>query len=183
MRQAGALWLAKLLRTRGRLPDRISPCVGPTAPSAGISPAPCRSGTNRSASSRWIGTNTDIEDQKAAVHELARLNATLEEQVARRTQERDRVWRVSRERDRRQQSGRGLPKRQSGLRADAGLDLRGGDFATLHGAGPSGRCCGNDRRIRAAQRGHRRQRNSNVGSGIEMAHTDGFNGRRCRTRI
>jgi PAS domain S-box-containing protein len=46
---------------------------------------------------RWIGTNTDIEDQKAAVHELARLNATLEEQVARRTQERDRVWRVSRE--------------------------------------------------------------------------------------
>ncbi|WP_210484867.1 PAS domain S-box protein [Microvirga antarctica] len=46
---------------------------------------------------RWIGTNTDIEVQKAAVEDLARLNATLEEQIAQRTQERDRVWRVSRE--------------------------------------------------------------------------------------
>ena len=46
---------------------------------------------------RWIGTNTDIEDQKAAAAELACLNATLEEQVAGRTQERDRLWRVSRE--------------------------------------------------------------------------------------
>ena len=46
---------------------------------------------------RWIGTNTDIDDQKVAVDELARLNATLEEQIEQRTQERDRVWRVSRD--------------------------------------------------------------------------------------
>ena len=32
---------------------------------------------------RWIGTNTDIEDQKATAEALAQLNATLEQQVAR----------------------------------------------------------------------------------------------------
>ena len=42
---------------------------------------------------RWIGTNTDIEDQKVAVEAFAILNATLEEQVAERTADRDRVWR------------------------------------------------------------------------------------------
>jgi PAS domain S-box-containing protein len=46
---------------------------------------------------RWIGTNTDIEDQKAAVSALADLNKTLEEQVAERTADRDRVWRNSRD--------------------------------------------------------------------------------------
>ena len=45
--------------------------------------------------SRWIGTNTDIEDQKVAVAALANLNANLEEQVAMRTADRDRVWRNS----------------------------------------------------------------------------------------
>jgi PAS domain S-box-containing protein len=44
---------------------------------------------------RWIGTNTDIEDQKTVVQELAYLNATLEQQVAARTRERDRVWHTS----------------------------------------------------------------------------------------
>ncbi|MGI4814355.1 MAG: PAS domain S-box protein [Janthinobacterium lividum] len=44
---------------------------------------------------RWIGTNTDIEDQKAAVAALAHLNATLEQQVAERTADRDRMWRLS----------------------------------------------------------------------------------------
>ncbi len=45
--------------------------------------------------SRWIGTNTDIEDQKAAAQQLARLNETLEQQVADRTADRDRMWRLS----------------------------------------------------------------------------------------
>ena len=44
---------------------------------------------------RWIGTNTDIEDQKATSEALARLNATLEQEVAERTADRDRVWRNS----------------------------------------------------------------------------------------
>ncbi len=44
---------------------------------------------------RWIGTNTDIEDQKAVARALQTLNQTLEEQVAMRTVERDRMWRLS----------------------------------------------------------------------------------------
>jgi PAS domain S-box-containing protein len=44
---------------------------------------------------RWIGTNTDIQDQKTATQELAHLNATLEQQVEARTRERDRIWRTS----------------------------------------------------------------------------------------
>ena len=36
---------------------------------------------------RWIGTNTDIEDQKAATAALADLNSTLEQQVEERTAE------------------------------------------------------------------------------------------------
>jgi PAS domain S-box-containing protein len=36
---------------------------------------------------RWIGSNTDIEDQKVAVEALANLNATLEQQVIERTGE------------------------------------------------------------------------------------------------
>ena len=47
------------------------------------------------AIARWIGTNTDIQDQKTAAEELAYLNETLEQQVATRTRERDRVWRTS----------------------------------------------------------------------------------------
>jgi PAS domain S-box-containing protein len=44
---------------------------------------------------RWIGTNTDIQDQKTVTQELAYLNATLEQQVEARTRERDRIWRTS----------------------------------------------------------------------------------------
>ncbi|MEO8151970.1 MAG: PAS domain-containing protein [Rhizobacter sp.] len=44
---------------------------------------------------RWIGTNTDIEHQKATAAALAHLNLTLEDQVAQRTAERDRIWRLS----------------------------------------------------------------------------------------
>jgi PAS domain S-box-containing protein len=44
---------------------------------------------------RWIGTNTDIQDQKTVTQELAHLNATLEQQVEARTRERDRIWRTS----------------------------------------------------------------------------------------
>ncbi|WP_394762871.1 PAS domain-containing protein [Phenylobacterium sp.] len=36
---------------------------------------------------RWIGTNTDIDDQKATAQALAQLNATLEQQVQERTGE------------------------------------------------------------------------------------------------
>ncbi len=46
---------------------------------------------------RWIGSNTDIEDQKATAQALVRLNATLEEQVSIRTAERDRIWRLSKD--------------------------------------------------------------------------------------
>jgi PAS domain S-box-containing protein len=35
---------------------------------------------------RWIGTNTDIEDQKTTQSELERINASLEDEVAARTQ-------------------------------------------------------------------------------------------------
>ncbi len=42
---------------------------------------------------RWIGTNTDIEDQKAAAQALADQNETLEQRIAERTAERDRIWR------------------------------------------------------------------------------------------
>jgi PAS domain S-box-containing protein len=44
---------------------------------------------------RWIGTNTDIEDQKAASEALRKLNVTLAEQVAERTADRDRMWRLT----------------------------------------------------------------------------------------
>jgi PAS domain S-box-containing protein len=45
--------------------------------------------------SGWIGTNTDIEAQKISELRLAKLNANLEEMVATRTAERDRMWRLS----------------------------------------------------------------------------------------
>ena len=44
---------------------------------------------------RWLGSNTDIEEQKAAQAELAQLNATLEERVEQRTRDLDRMWRLS----------------------------------------------------------------------------------------
>ncbi|MGE3272216.1 MAG: PAS domain S-box protein [Chloroflexota bacterium] len=44
---------------------------------------------------RWIGTNTDIEDQKTATETLTHLNATLEQQVAERTADRNRLWQLS----------------------------------------------------------------------------------------
>ena len=44
---------------------------------------------------RWVGTNTDIEDQRAARAALATLNTSLEAQVEARTRERDRAWRNS----------------------------------------------------------------------------------------
>ncbi len=44
---------------------------------------------------RWIGSSTDIDDQKLATQQLAHLNATLEEQVAERTADRERMWTLS----------------------------------------------------------------------------------------
>ncbi|SNS06074.1 hypothetical protein SAMN06295912_10194 [Sphingomonas laterariae] len=46
---------------------------------------------------RWIGTNTDIHDQKRDTDELIERNSTLERNVAARTAERDRIWNVSRD--------------------------------------------------------------------------------------
>ena len=45
--------------------------------------------------SRWIGTNTDIEDRKCATAQLERLNENLGQQVEERTRDRDRMWRLS----------------------------------------------------------------------------------------
>ena len=45
--------------------------------------------------SRWIGTNTDIEDERRASHALSTLNATLEQRVAEEAAERDRLWQTS----------------------------------------------------------------------------------------
>ena len=44
---------------------------------------------------RWVGTNTDIDEQKGNAQALARLNRTLEEQVAERTADRNRLWQLS----------------------------------------------------------------------------------------
>ena len=44
---------------------------------------------------RWIGTNTDIQDQKTASAALADLNGTLERRVAEQAAERDRLWQTS----------------------------------------------------------------------------------------
>lgn len=44
---------------------------------------------------RWIGTNTDIEEQRETRAKLEALNATLEQRVAERTADRDRMWRLS----------------------------------------------------------------------------------------
>ncbi|WP_312513398.1 PAS domain S-box protein [Massilia sp.] len=45
----------------------------------------------------WIGSSIDIEEQKRASEALARLNASLEQRVERRTAERDRMWRLSKD--------------------------------------------------------------------------------------
>jgi PAS domain S-box-containing protein len=44
---------------------------------------------------RWIGTNTDVHDQKVIAAQLAELNATLAQRVEEKTRERDRIWNVS----------------------------------------------------------------------------------------
>ena len=44
---------------------------------------------------RWVATNTDIDEQKRSARALAHLNEDLEQQVAVRTAERDRMWRLS----------------------------------------------------------------------------------------
>ena len=41
---------------------------------------------------RWVGTNTDIEDQRAARDALAQLNDELATRVAQEARERDRLW-------------------------------------------------------------------------------------------
>lgn len=46
---------------------------------------------------RWIGTSIDIDDQKSAAQQLAAINATLEDRVAQRTADRDRMWKLSKD--------------------------------------------------------------------------------------
>ena len=46
---------------------------------------------------RWIGTNTDIEDERSTSQALAALNETLEQRVAAQTAERNRLWQTSRD--------------------------------------------------------------------------------------
>lgn len=41
---------------------------------------------------RWVGTNTDIEDQRVDRDRLREVNVTLERQVDERTRERERMW-------------------------------------------------------------------------------------------
>jgi PAS domain S-box-containing protein len=43
----------------------------------------------------WVGTNTDIDDQKTTTKALAHLNEHLEREVAERTTDRNRLWRLS----------------------------------------------------------------------------------------
>ena len=45
----------------------------------------------------WVGTNTDIEEQKTTAQRYAALNDDLQGQVAQRTAERDRMWRLSKD--------------------------------------------------------------------------------------
>lgn len=47
--------------------------------------------------SGWVGTNTDIEEQKTTAQRYAALNDDLQGQVALRTAERDRMWRLSKD--------------------------------------------------------------------------------------
>lgn len=44
---------------------------------------------------RWLGANTDIEDQKALQQALSELSVNLEQRVADRTRDLDRMWRLS----------------------------------------------------------------------------------------
>jgi PAS domain S-box-containing protein len=44
---------------------------------------------------RWIGTNTEIHEEKAAAAELAQRNFRLEERVEESTRDRERMWRLS----------------------------------------------------------------------------------------
>jgi len=41
---------------------------------------------------RWVGTNTDIEDQRADRDRLRKVNVNLEREVDERTRERERIW-------------------------------------------------------------------------------------------
>lgn len=44
---------------------------------------------------RWLGSSTDIDEYKRAAHALTQQNDQLEQQVAVRTADRDRMWRLS----------------------------------------------------------------------------------------
>jgi len=46
---------------------------------------------------RWVGTDTDIHEQRITADSLAELNTTLEKRVAEQAAERDRLWKTSRD--------------------------------------------------------------------------------------
>ncbi|WP_210497221.1 PAS domain-containing hybrid sensor histidine kinase/response regulator [Microvirga antarctica] len=54
---------------------------------------PVRNGEG--AITRWIGTNTEIHDERAAASELVQRNSRLEERVEESTRDRERLWRLS----------------------------------------------------------------------------------------
>ena len=44
---------------------------------------------------RWVGTNTDVQEQKNLLEKMAYLKSSLEVEMANRTADRDRMWRLS----------------------------------------------------------------------------------------
>ncbi len=44
---------------------------------------------------RWVGTNTDVQEHKNVLEKMAYLNSSLEVEMANRTADRDRMWRLS----------------------------------------------------------------------------------------
>ena len=102
---------------------------------------------------RWIGTNTDIEEQRAAREALAHLNATLEARVEERTRERDRAWKNSRDLQVVVDADGTHPRGERGLDRDPGLAAARGDRQEprrVHASAGPGR-----QRRRARHRRHR----------------------------
>ena len=89
---------------------------------------------------QWVGANTDIEDQRVATDALAALNADLEQRVAERTAERDRVWRNSRDLLAVVDGAGDFPRGQSGMDGDPGPPAGGGGRPQHAGFRMAGRC-------------------------------------------
>ena len=87
---ARAAWRHSL--ASGEPIGRSSGCVGEMAFGAGIWRGPCRCASDETGEIvRWIGTNTDIDDQKAGAALLPDLNNVLAKRVKERTAELEQV--------------------------------------------------------------------------------------------